>query len=424
MRYSRVIAIALGVALFASACSDSTSGLLADAALDSTLGGTADALGSIVTAGANGIHLLRPDSSVFGSPDIGSAVTQPTWSRDGRSVVASSLDGGVWQVSVIDGVSGQIRSSSPSSRPYFFYSWSYDGTLIAALGPGPTGTALDILDRDGVVVADTVVSGGSVYVAWEPDGDDLLVHTNDQLLLVEPDFTVSLLGSVGRAFLAPSWIPSSRDALVVSPASKGSHLVRLDVDTRRSDPTAELVNDFGPTNGVVSVVVAPSGSSTALLHIASGLAPDQGDIINAAYRPVAESTQSSTAAVEIVDLSTGDRTPVINDTPFWAEWSLDGRRLLVATFDVARRDGVWSVWEAGDVTTLTRWDPTGAFLQRYIAFADQYVEQPRLWAPDGSAFAYAARNSTGSDTVFVMGLDPAVDPVELDSASVGFWSPG
>jgi len=381
--------------------------------------------GVVATAGNNGLRLLRSDATVIGSPDVGSAVTQPTWSRDGSKLIVSSLRGSVWQVSVIDGASGEVISTGSSARPYFFFSWSHDGQRVAALGPGTAGTTLDILDADGTVIADSVVAGGSVYVAWEPGGSDLLIHTDNRLLLVEPDFTVSLLGTVDIAFLAPSWVPKSRDALVIADTPGGSNLVMLDVDKRRSDPTGGAMTDFGPTDGVVSVVVAPSGRVAALLHITSASLPDQNQAI--AYRESSVESVSAmgatTAAVEQLDLSSGDRTPILDGIPFWGEWSPDGERLLVATFDPSKGDGVWSVWENDAVTTLTRWVPTPSFLQRYIAFADQYVEQPRLWAPDGSAFTYAARNADNNDAVFIMDLDATADPIQLDTAAVGFWSP-
>ncbi len=396
--------------------------------------------GVVATAGNNGLRLLRSDATVVGSPDVGSAVTQPTWSRDGSKLIVSSLRGSVWQVSVIDGTSGEVISSGSSVRPYFFFSWSHDGRRVAALGPGTAGTTLDILDADGKVVADSVVAGGSVYVAWEPDGSDLLIHTDNRLLLVEPDFTVSPLGTVDLGFLAPSWVPKTRNALVLADTATGSDLVMIDIDKRLSDPSSDVTTDFGPTDGVVSVVVAPSGRTAALLHITSASLPDQSQAISTrrgtaargsdvpvAYAPRSVSTaavDATTAAVEQLDLSSGDRKPILDGIPFWGEWSPDGERLLVATFDPAKGEGIWSVWEADVVTTLNRWVPTPSFLQRYIAFADQYVEQPRLWAPDGSAFTYAARNADNDDAVFIMDLDASADPIQLDAAAVGFWSPG
>ncbi len=386
--------------------------------------------GRIATVGIDGLHLVRSDSTLLASPLVGDLVTQPTWSRRGSRVVVSTQTGDNWEVAVVEGASGEVISTTRANRRYFFFSWSHDGTRIAALGPGVAGTTLDLLDSDGNLIADSVASGGSVYVAWEPNGDDLLVHIDNDIVLIEPDLTTSPLGTVGRFFLSASWIPGTRDFLVIAPSPNRPHLLRLGVDALVDDPTADPIEDLGPTDGVASTVVDPSGSLATLLHAPSGQAPDQGDTIAAAYRP-AETTsrqdpirpiQNPTASVEIVDLATGGRTPIIDASPLWGEWSPDGRHFLVATFDIDSREGVWSTWDGRSLTRLTNFLPTSSFLQRYLLFADQYVEQPRLWAPDSSAFTYAGRDRSDNDAAFIMGLDPGEAPVELDAASVSFWS--
>jgi len=425
----RRVAALMAMVMIAAACS---SGSVLPTAATSQPRSLTETPGHIATVGAGGLHLVRADSTEVASPDVGEVVTQPTWSRDGGRIVVSTQSSGVSMVVVVDGANGEVLSSVASRRPYFFFSWNQDGSRIAALGPGVAGTTLDLLDSNGNLIADSVAGGGSVYVAWEPDGADLLVHADDDLLLVAPDLSISSLGTVGRFFLAPSWIPGTREILVVSPAPTNPHLLRLDVDARRSDPGAEPVDDLGTTRGVTSVSVDPSGNLAALLHAAPGGAPVQGDTIATAYVPAGSATvfavdlpvQVPTASVEMVDLANGDRTPITDQAPLWGEWSPDGRNLLLATFDSTTRQGVWSVWSGRSLERLTGFLPTTTFLQRYLFFADQYVEQPRLWASDGSAFTYAARNESDQDVVFVMGLDPSVEPIEIDAASVGFWSPG
>ncbi len=429
MRSTKFPAVVATVALLAAACS---SGGVPSAVVSSRPHTLADTPGKIATAGADGFHLLEADSTSLASPDVGDVVTQPTWSRDGSRVIMSTRSRGVSKTAVIDGATGEVLASVESERPYFFFSWSHDGTRIAALGPGAVGTTLDLLDSDGNLVADSLASGGSVYVAWEPDGADLLVHSDDDLSLITPDLTISSLGTVGRFFLAPSWVPATRDVLVVMPSPSDARLVRLDVDARRDDPKVEPLADLGSTRGVASVVVDPSGNLAALLHTGPGGSPAQDATITTSHRPsgsgmvvaVDRRVRIPTAAVEMVDLANGSRTPITDQVPLWGEWSPDGRNLLVATFDPATRQGMWSTWDGRRLTRLTGFLPTTTFLRRYLLFSDQYVEQPRLWAPDGTAFTYAARNGSNDDAVFIMGLDPTAGPIELDAASVGFWSPG
>jgi len=369
-----------------------------------------------------GFTSSRQTPRPIASPALGNVVAQPTWSRDGSLVVVSSQTRGQWEVAIVDGSNGEIVSRSDAVRPYFFFSWSSDGTHIAALGPGQTGTTLDLLDSEGGLIDEAVVTGGSVYVAWEPDGTDLLVHTGDDMLLVRPDGAVMPMGVVGRFFLAPTWIPGTRDVLVVTGLPNRPHLARYSVDALTADPNSEPTADFGTTDGVTSVVVNSSGRIAALLHARPGASPEQGGDATIAFA-VDRPDQEPTAAVEVVELSSGDRTAVSNQAPLWGEWSRDGHHLLLATFDPDSRQGVWSAWDGDTLTKLTSFLPTSSFLQRYLVFADQYVEQPRLWSPDGSAFTYAARDSDNRDAVYVMSLDPAISPIQLDSAAVGFWSP-
>ena len=95
--------------------------------------------------------------------------TQPTWSRDGSRAVSyiPSADGGSVVVASLD-----EEWSAEARRSYFFFSWSGDGQYIAALGPGPQGTTLDILTPEGELATEGSIDTASFYLAWEPGGAD------------------------------------------------------------------------------------------------------------------------------------------------------------------------------------------------------------------------------------------------------------
>ena len=144
---------------------------LESAAPDGTLAGR------IAVGGNAGLQLLEPSGEPAAVVSSGAvAVSQPTWSRSGDRVVATIAAGGAGFQTLVVADTGDDSVSTPVRRPYFFYSWSTDGSYIAALGPGLIGTSLDILDADGVPVSDVALDSGSLYLAWEPGGDDLLVH--------------------------------------------------------------------------------------------------------------------------------------------------------------------------------------------------------------------------------------------------------
>ena len=155
------------------------------------------------------------------------------------------------------------------------HSWSGDGRYIAALGPGPEGTTLDILTAEGELATEQQLDTRSFYLAWEPGGDDLVIHRDETLELVRDPLdleTLEPLGEPGQSFLAPGWIPGTRQIVIVDEAD-GGRLVRVDVDTGQRD-------DLGPVGGNAGLVVSPDGSRLLLSH--SGPNVELGDDIDIA----------------------------------------------------------------------------------------------------------------------------------------------
>ena len=237
--------------------------------------------GLIAATGPTGLRFLTGDGRPLAEWANDLLVTQPTWSRDGRRLVATVVDpdSGAASVAVIDVSTWQIEASQ-AGRPYFFYSWSHDGTRLAALGPGGSGgTSLDILDTTGRPASNVSLESDSMYVAWEPGGDRLLIHAGAQLrLLADPDSPQEHtdFGSVGFGFQAPAWVPGTSDFLYVNslapsprtgsdagPSEAGSEEAiafsgpRL---VRRSADSGELT-DLGGAEGLAMMSVHPEGVS-------------------------------------------------------------------------------------------------------------------------------------------------------------------
>ena len=368
--------------------------------------------GRIAVGGNAGLQLLEPSGEPAAVVSSGAvAVSQPTWSRSGDRVVATIAAGGAGFQTLVVADTGDDSVSTPVRRPYFFYSWSTDGSYIAALGPGLIGTSLDILDADGVPVSDVALDSGSLYLAWEPGGDDLLVHTDEELFLVT-DITdlgsLSPLGSPGEQFLAPAWIPDTRDALIVVQEVDGARLVRIEVDSGRQ-------TDLGPIDGAAGIVVSADGTKALLAHsdaVSGG--PTFASFVEVA--PVADVT----APTELIDLGTGERTVISSSQSIWAEWSPDGSAIVLLQPSESGLE--WSVWSEGTLKGLGAFLPSPTFLQNYLLFGWQYVETPRVWSPDGQAITYAAIDN-GQVGIYVHRLTDA-SPVRIADGDVAFWSPG
>jgi WD40 repeat protein len=428
--------------LLVSACSDGTSpepSALREAVLnpstttpvetapptvaDPTLSGLD---GLIATTDRAGLQLVDPTSGEIESEYFEEGfVTQPTWSRDGTRLVAMAFDAAVGRLLLVDPATGTSRQA-PATRPYFFFSWSPDGTMIAALGPGspapdrPPLTTLDILDRDGRLLSSGQLEGGSLYLAWEPGGHSLLIHLDGSLLLVEdpsdPTATEEL-ATPGLAFQAPAWVPGTRSALIVVDGPGDAALTRIDVDTRE-----EL--DLGPAGGFALLAVSPDGRWAAIAHApvettSTPIGLESGGTSGPASGPASLTAATTSAPVELVDLETGDRTPISDVTGLWIEWNPAGDALIVLSIDLT-----WSVWDGATTRSLTEARPSSIFFDQYVVFSGQYIETPRLWSPDGSAVTYSGQTEAGNRFyVLPVGGDGEGTAIDLGPGHVAFWSP-
>ena len=368
--------------------------------------------GSIAISGTPDLGILLPTGEEVWAAPADTLFSQPAWSRDGTRSIFFNYDplvAGSGQIYSVDAESG-IWTTTEARRPYFFFSPSYGGDFFAALGPGASGTTLDILDSTGQPASDQSLHAGSFYLAWEPDGNDLLLHRDATLELARDPLdleNLEPLGEPGQLFLAPSWIPGTREALIATANTAGNRLIRINVDTG-------VDVDLGPISGTVGLVMAPDGSRVLVAHGAAG---------GADLAIVNRRVQAVTGATEIIDLSTGARELVSPEPVFWAEWSRDGSRLALLQ---AAEDGTagmeWVIWEDGAAMGLGTFLPSPSFFRNYVFFAWQFVESPRVWSPDGQALVYGGLGSDGIPGIYVHRIG-AESSDRISDGDVAFWSP-
>ena len=404
---------------------------------------TASGRGLIATSGPTGLRFLRSDGSEVFAVAADQVVTQPTWSRDGSRLAATLLDpdrGEAWVI-VVDVTTWEVTTAK-ASRPYFFYTWSYDGSRLAALGPSPTGgTAADILDGTGAPVADVSLISQSLFVAWEPGGNRLLLHAGHGLLLVDDvdspqsnhDF-----GPVGFDFQAPAWVPGTGDFLYVdsyAQAPLGTEPEQL--AERRAATTPQLlrrsadsgeITELGPAGAFTLMAVHPTGDRAAISVAELEPAAAGGSLEEAvleAGQPAQAEPSVGAGSVQIVDLATAERRTVIDRIGLWLEWSPDGERLLIGTSVSDDRESVglaWYIWDGNELSELARFAPTATFFRDYVQFADQYTEAPRLWSPDSTAIAFGAQTADYAVSA-VAQVEGSGGVTALGLADVSFWSP-
>ena len=388
---------------------------------------------------------MRPSGEVVGELGRDHIVTQPTWSRDGRRLAATLINpaSGASQIAVVDIATGNIQTAA-ALQPYFFYSWSYDGSRLLALGPSQTGgTAAFILDETGAPASDVSLLSQSMYVAWEPGGSRLLLHAGHRLMLVndvDSPRDHDDYGPVGVDFLAPAWVPGTQDFLYVdsygqapADAAEQELLDRRSTTSpqllRRSTGTGEIT-DLGPAGLYTTMAVHPSGDRAAISaadglpgSTSDGAGPDSSSQPQQTAQAVSD-TGIPAGSVQIVDLATAERRTVLDKIGLWLEWSPDGRQLLIAA-STDDPDGIgmsWHIWDGRQSYELARFAPTETFLRDYLRFADQYDETPRLWSPDSNAITFGANTADG-DVTAVARLDRAGAMRSLGTSDVSFWSP-
>ena len=366
-----------------------------------------DFSGAIAIGGPQGLVIAEPNGEAIVEPDEPPGVaTQPTWSRDGERAAAfiPTVSGG----SVII-VSEDETVVAEATRPYFFFSWSGDGQYLAALGPGPQGTSLDVLDQQGQRVSTSSFDAGSLFLAWEPNGQSLVLHGDDALWLVDDptDLAAAVsLGEPGQFFTAPAWIPATREVIIVDEADDG-RLVRLDVDTQTRI-------DLGPVGYDAGFVVSPDGSRLFLTHAGPNL--EFSDDITVSY---SQPTQIlGDVLSEVLFLDSGQRVIINYQPTWWAEWSPNAESVLMLQPGTERPS--WRLISADGMIDLGEAELSDTFAANYVLFAWQYVESPRLWSPNSNAFVYGAQDAVGPGiVVHQLGSGPS----RIADGDVAFWAP-
>ena len=367
--------------------------------------------GELAIGGLEGMVVADASGAVLRAAFPSGVATQPTWSRAGDRVISfvPSATGGSVVVSV-----GDEAFAVGARRPYFFFSWSGDGAYVAALGPGPRGTSLDILTPEGKLATDAAIDSGSLYLAWEPGGDNLVVHLDDELFLLRDPRdlkTRESLGAPGQSFLAPVWIPETRDIVIVDGVddTDDGRLTRLDVDDRSEQ-------DLGPVRGGVGMTVSPDATRLFVTH--GGPDSQSGNEIEIFMGSASRTVQETRAASEVIVLETGERTAVNDEPSIWAEWAPDGSAL--ALLQPVSQGARWLIADERGLRELGTMQATPTFLRNYLFFSWQYVESPRIWVPDADAIVYAAVEA-GIPGIYVHPLNG--ERVRASDGDVAFFSP-
>jgi hypothetical protein len=379
---------------------------------------TIDAPGRLAVVGADGrLATMRPDGSgLVEMPALGGPALQPAWSPTGDRlawVVQRTSDTGVGGAIAVAGPRGQRASITRTPFVPYYLSWDPSGDRVAFLGAGGDPAApvqMGVLDLTREPARTSTVAGGSpfFYFAWAPDGRRVLAHAGfDRLEEVGLSGRTTPVSQRPGLFATPAW---SADGRTVVYAERGASATQRLVAIVDDDRPRVLLQG----RGAISFVLRPDGEAVAYQL----LGRDDDDLYDRRATLPGD-------GVRVVDVRTGitRRATSMRAMTFW--WSPDGERLLALAPEPEAPGTIpflWQVWSGGRTSEVAgSHSPTIEVLRDYAPFFTQYAQSTTPWAPDGSAFAFAAEGPGGTGQIVVQ--EVGGDPVAIAPGVFVTWSP-
>lgn len=400
-RLSTIVAVG---ALVLAACTPTgpSSTETTSAAQPSTHATPADVPGRLVVLDGNGdVAVIERDGTIITHLTDGSttgAAFQPVWSPDGRHIAYGESDDTEAAV-VVSSVEGTEVERYPVQSPAFYLSWSPAGALSWLRNDPESRLAFEAVSATGTRLTD---GGSPFYYAWSPDGDELLAHVgSDRLETIRFGEAAEPAIATPGIFPAPAWI--DRGQLYLSGDALGQLLVLENGNDRR-----DVARIRGP---------AVFGAVGALVAIRSFASEGNGRPASIQEVPLVPADRLS-----VLDLETGALTDVAGPRTAAFFWAPGGDRLLVLEgADGSPGTFQWLVWTPAGTSKFGAFAPGNDWVLEFLPFFDQYAQSVRVWAPDGSAFAFPG-TVDGRAGIWVQHLD-ADEPEWIGEGTWVDWSP-
>jgi TolB protein len=248
----------------------------------------------------------------------------------------------------------------------------------------------------------TLGVGQPFYFSWAPDGSQLLTHIgSERVSLLGLDGQEKVLAVRSGFFATPQWGSDGAQLLYSVQGEDAPQLVLADLTG-----AVQQVVTFFQAQVRTAFSLSPSGEWVAYTETESQVGVNSFGPLFVYNRQSEEFEQLST-------------DPVV---AFF--WSPTGNRLLYLQAEL-QNERLWfrlHVWDGEEKRQWERFVPSTIFFNQYLPFADQYAQNMRFWAPDGSAFVYAGEGEDGRTGIWVQNLD-ADAPQFVTEGLLASWSP-
>jgi len=357
------------------------------------------------------IITMRPDGSdpvTLAGPDPDIERTQPTWSPDGSRVAWTERRADQETYLLLADSDGGDVIEWPSPLLAVYIAWGPDGEHLALTGnDGEGDLLLAIAGSDGDI--QVIDEGAPLYFDWAPDGTEVLARVSGRFEYLAIDGSGRETVPVTGEFRLGAHVAES--VLIGTERDVGEALA---LANRQGEIERELLRYAAP----MAFVADQAGSRVAVMS--------RGSAESQALSRLGETDLPIIDAERLIVVATSDGTleevsPARNIAWFW---SPDGRELLYSTVEFI--DGIerlqWHIWDGEETKSYRPFSPTGVFGRDYLAYFDQFALSISLWAPDGSAFAYAGGDSLEDAGIWVQNVG-GENPVRVSPGEVALWSP-
>lgn len=356
------------------------------------------------------LSTMLPDGSeVAELTEPGTINTQASWAPDGSRIAWVAVDEstGTTAVATDRFDRSDFRSVEVETAPFYLY-WDPSAARIAHLSPNPAGIDLGVaepLAEDGPTNR-RIDRGEPYFLAWGPDGDELLVHASGlRLDRIDLGSATVIVDEFPALFGAPAWLTD--DSLVFADIEEDAQF--LVTSGSAGEGRRPLVTYQG------SLRFAVSNLGNRIVMQAAPIGPDEDSIVTAsaetaaagqvslASQPAPSPTSEFDDSLDAIDeieagipyaIGTFGGEPfALSDRPALALYpSPDGQAIAWAEATPGIAGAItWRVDSGTAVYSTPPFIPSAETLDNYLPFFDQYNLSHDVWSPSSNLFVFAGR---------------------------------